>query len=225
MKYPQDYVNKILCGDCLEIMKGIPDKAVDLVLTDPPYGIGMDKGFGGSRKFGSVGLNGGFGDPIPRRQYKQTWDKERPSKIYFDEIQRISKICMIFGGNFFADILPQGKHWIVWDKLNTMPTFGDCELIWTNIDRQSVKKITQEYNGLLGKEDLRVHPTQKPLELIRKILLTYSQPKQIICDPFIGSGTTAVCCKELGRDFIGIEKMQEYVEIAQRRLAQEYLFA
>jgi DNA modification methylase len=166
LTWPEDYINKILCGDCLHLMKGIPDKAVDLVLTDPPYGIKMDKGFEG---FGGFG---GFGKPIARRQYEDVWDNGRPDKIYFDEIFRISKKALIFGGNFFADMLPQGRHWIVWDKLNTMPSFGDCELIWTNIDRKSVKKITQEYNGLLGKEDLRVHPTQKPLELIRKILLT-----------------------------------------------------
>jgi len=218
MKYPEDYINKIICGDCLEVMKRIPDKAVDLVLTDPPYGIKMDKGFEGFEGFG------GKGEPIARRKYEDVWDNGRPDKIYFDEIFRISKKALIFGGNFFADMLPQGRHWIVWDKLNTMPSFGDCELIWTNIDRKSVKKITQEYNGLLGKEDLRVHPTQKPLELIRKILLTYSQPKEIICDPFMGSGTIAVCCKELGRDFIAMEKMSKYCEIAQRRLAQEYLF-
>src|SRR3990167_4710702 len=155
----------VLHGDCLEIMPLLPK--VDLVVTDPPYGIGMDKGFGGF---------GGFGEPIYRRRYEDDkWDFERPSKYIFDLILKISRVALIFGGNFFADILPVSTHWIVWDKLNTMPSFGDCELIWTSSDRKSVKKETVEYNGLLGKEETRFHPTQKPLRLFRLLLEDYSK--------------------------------------------------
>ena len=200
-------------------MKTFPDKSVDLVLTDPPYGIKMDKGFKGFGKFR------GFGNPIMRRRYeKDNWDSKRPEKVYFDEIQRIAKKVMIFGGNFFADLLPQGKHWIVWDKLNTMPSFGDCELIWTNIARNSVKKMIQEYNGLIGKEDWRTHPTQKPLKLLKKIIVIYSKENDIILDPFLGSGTTAVAAKQLGRKYIGIEINKHYCDIAKDRLRQEVLF-
>lgn len=134
---------------------------------------------------------------------------------------RVGKKVLIFGGNFFADILPQGNHWIVWDKLNTMPTFGDCELIWTNIDRDSVKKITVEYNGLIGKEKIRFHPTQKPVKLLSKLLLSYSKVGDIILDPFLGSGTTAIACLKLNRKFIGIEKEPKYCEIARQRIEQE----
>jgi len=204
----------IACGDCLEVMKQIPDKSIDLILTDPPYGVKRDKGFGGF---------GGFGRPIARRQYNDCWDENRPNKIYFDEILRISKKALIFGGNYFADILPQSRHWIVWDKLNTMPTFGDCELIWTNIKRNSVKKITYQYNGLLGKEKERYHPTQKPVKLIKELIEKYSDENDLVLDPFIGSGTTAVACKDLGRKCIGIEISEEYVKIAIKRLSQEVL--
>ena len=204
---------ELYLGDCLEVMKQIPDKSIDLVLTDPPYGIKRDKGFEG---FGGFG---GFGKPIARRRYEEdTWDAKRPDKIYFDELLRISKLIMIFGGNFFADILPQGTHWIVWDKLNTMPTFGDCELIWTNSPRNSVKKITREYNGLIGKEETRYHPTQKPKNLLFTIIEQYSKEIDTILDPFMGSGTTGVACKELGRNFIGIEIEPKYYEIAKRRI-------
>jgi len=207
-------LNTVICADCLEVMRGMEDNSVDLVLTDPPYGIKRDKGFGGF---------GGFGKPIARRKYSDDWDNDRPSKEYFDEMLRVSKNAIIFGGNYFADILPQGKHWIVWDKLNTMPTFGDCELIWTNIARNSTKKITFEYNGLLGKEQHRQHPTQKPLYLMTNIINTYSKENNIILDPFLGSGTTAVACKELNRNYIGIEISPEYCKIAERRLAQGVL--
>ena len=211
--YPDDFIDQIICGDCLEVMKEIPDKAVDLVLTDPPYGIKRDKGFGGA---------GGFNGkkPIARRQYNDNWDKERPSEFCFKEILRIGKNILIFGGNYFADILPQNKHWVVWDKLNTMPTFGDCELIWTNAKRNSVKKITYQYNGLFGKEKRRYHPTQKPVGLIKKLLEIYSKEGDLIFDPFLGSGTTAVACLELNRHFIGIELSPEYCEIAKKRIKE-----
>ena len=201
----------LINGDCVVEMRKIPDKSIDLVLTDPPYGIGRDKGFEGF---------GGFGKPIARKRFENdNWDEKRPDKVYFDEILRIGKLVMIFGGNFFADILPQSTHWIFWDKLNTMPTFGDGELIWTNSPRKSVKKITREYNGLIGKEETRKHPTQKPVNLIRMLIEQYC-PEGIVLDPFMGSGTTGVAAKKLGRRFIGIEIDKGYFNIAQRRINQ-----
>jgi DNA modification methylase len=204
-------------GDCLGVMPEL--ESVDLCLTDPPYGVKRDKGFGGSESFG------GSGKPIARRKFeKDEWDSERPPRIVFDLILRKSQAAMIFGGNFFADILPPGTFWIVWDKINTMPTFGDCELIWTNFNRKSVKKITHQYNGLLGKEDARYHPTQKPLVLIEKLIADYGMGCKTILDPFMGSGTTLRAAKNLGREAIGIEKEERYCEIAARRLQQEILF-
>lgn len=193
-------------GDCREILPTL--NSLDVTVTDPPYGLKMDKGFQGF---------GGFGAPIARRQYKDNWDSERPSQEVFTLL--LSKgPCLIFGGNFFADILPRSKHWIVWDKLNTMPTFGDCELIWTNLDRKSVKKITVEFNGLIGKEDTREHPTQKPLRLLSKIIESYTDRENTVLDPFMGSGTTGVAAIKLGRKFIGIEIEPKYFDIACRRI-------
>lgn len=183
---------------------------VDLVLTDPPYGVNMDQGFQGF---------GGFGEPIARRQYPDTWDSERPSKEVFNLILEKGEVVLIFGGNFFADLLPQSKHWLVWDKKNTMPTFGDAELVWTNVDRNSIKIIEREYNGLIGKESERFHPTQKPLNLITHLISTYTN--ETILDPFMGSGTTLRAAKDLNRQAIGIEIEEKYCEIAAKRLSQE----
>lgn len=203
---------ELYLGDCLEILPTL-DK-VDAVITDPPYGVKRDKGFEG---FGGFG---GLGKPIARvRHEDDDWDSERPSKEVFDLMIAKSGFAFIFGGNFFADMLPQGTHWVVWDKLNTMPTFGDCELAWTNSDRKSVKKITVEYNGLIGKERDRQHPTQKPVILLEKVLEAYPKP-QTILDPFMGSGTTGVACMNLGRKFIGIEIEPKYFDIACERIAQ-----
>ena len=197
-------------GDCREILDELP--VCDVVLTDPPYGIKMDKGFGGF---------GGFGIPIARRQYPDTWDANRPDATTFDMILRRCNLALIFGGNYFADILPVSTHWIVWDKLNTMPSFGDCELVWTSSSRKSVKKETVEYNGLLGKEETRFHPTQKPLRLFRLLLEDYSKVGDTILDPFMGSGTTLRAAKDLRRKAIGVEIEEKYCEIAAKRLSQE----
>ena len=146
----------LVCGDnaiATDVEKLLTERA-KLGIHDPPYGVKRDKGFEGFEGFG------GFGPPIARRQYSDDWDSERPSKEQFDFILLHSENSIIWGGNFFADILPQSTHWIVWDKNNTMPTFGDCELAWTSFDRKSVKKYEITYNGLIGKEKDRFHPTQ-----------------------------------------------------------------
>ena len=205
-------------GDCLEILPMLPK--VDAVITDPPYGINRDKGFGGF---------GGFGVPIARTPYEGEWDNQRPSNAHFSVVLAAAPLQVVFGGNFFADILPVGNHWIVWDKLNTMPTFGDCELAWTNVKRNSVKKLTVEYNGLLGREKERYHATQKPISLMAMIVGSYTDVGHSVADPFMGSGSTGVACMNLGRSFIGIEIEPKYFDIACERIEnaqrQQRMFA
>ncbi len=202
---------RLILGDCLEILPTLGK--VDAVVTDPPYGIKRDKGFEGF---------GGFGKPIARVRYEGEWDSVRPSDAHFTELLRIAPVQIIFGGNFFSDLLPVGGHWIVWDKLNTMPTFGDCELAWTNVKRTSVKKITVEYNGLIGKEHGRLHATQKPVAVMDYCVGGYTKEGETILDPFMGSGTTGVACVNLGRKFIGIEIEPKYFDIAVRRIEEAY---
>ena len=201
-------------GDCLAIMP--PIGKVDPVVTDPPYGIGQDKGFEGFEGFG------GFGPPIARRQYSDEWDDVRPPKAAFDSIQTTAIYAVIFGANYFTDMLPVNGHWLVWDKKNTMPTFSDCELAWTNIKRKSVKLLEYEYNGLIGKREKRVHPTQKPYEVMRWCIERLPKETETILDPFMGSGTTGVACAKLGRKFIGIELEPKYFDIACKRIEDAY---
>jgi site-specific DNA-methyltransferase (adenine-specific)/modification methylase len=103
-----------------------------------------------------------------------------------------------------------------------MPTFGDCELAWTNISKNSVKKVTIQYNGLLGKEEFRFHATQKPLSLMTWCIQQLPETCQLICDPFMGSGTTGVACVKLGRRFIGIEKEPKYFDICVKRIEKAF---
>lgn len=204
--------HRLFCGDCLDFKI---EKKVALLLTDPPYGIKRDKGIACPRAFG-----GGKAKPIIKsRTYSDEWDNERPGLETFEKIQNESVSAIIFGGNFFADILPASKHWIVWDKKNTMPTFGDCELAWTNIDRTSVVKYEYEYNGLIGKEKQRFHPTQKPVNLFTEIVKDYTKPSDTVYDPFLGSGTTLIACENLKRKCYGVELNPGYVAVILQRWA------
>ena len=207
-------LNEIYCGDCLTYLKDLPDKSIDLILTDPPYGINAEKGVG---RFGSSKTD---------KHYNDNWDIAPPHKEIFDDILRISKNAIIFGGQFFTDKLPVNGHWIVWDKKGEIKfdnPFGDCELAWTNIDKKSVKKYTVIQQGFVSKERQRYHPTQKPVELFENILNDYSKEGDLVIDPFLGSGTTAVACRNLKRNYIGIEISEKYCEIARQRLRQQNL--
>ena len=202
-------------GDCLQLLKDVPDNSVDLVLTDPPYGIGRGEGFEGSVGFGGVGK------PIARRRYEHgEWDDVRPPRRAFDEMLRVSKQAVIFGGNFFSDYLPVSNHWIVWDKQNTMPSFGDCELAWTTVKRNSVKIVRIAWNGLIGREAERHHPTQKPVALMEWCLSNYSKEGDTVLDCFMGSCSTGVACVRLNRNFIGMEIDPHWFEVAQMRIKE-----
>lgn len=206
-------INQIIQGDCLEVMKTLPDKCVDLVLTDPPYGIGADKG---SKGFGTT----------KQKIYTDEWDNLTPSKEYFDEMIRVGRTVIIFGANFFTDKLPVMGHWIVWDKKGDIDfenPFSACELAWTNISKKPIKKYTIIQQGFIAEERTRFHPTQKPVSLFGAIIKDYCIEGGVILDCFLGSGTTAVAAKQLGRNYIGIEISEKYCEIARQRLRQEIL--
>lgn len=201
-------ISEVYNMDCMEYMATLPDKFFDLAIVDPPYGINRDNGFGGF---------GGFGKKIARKQYNGTWDNDTPDKLYFDELLRISKNQIIWGGQFFTDKLPVSGHWIFWDKLNTMPTFGDGELAWTSFNRNSVKRKVIEYNGLLGKEKNRIHATQKPVDLYRWLLSNYAKPNDKIFDSHMGSQSSRLACWDMGFDYWGCELDKEYFNAGCKR--------
>jgi site-specific DNA-methyltransferase (adenine-specific) len=211
VNWPTDYLNKVICGDCLEVMKGIPDKSVDLVLTDPPYGIGENNQQNLSR--GKLAYCKDYGD--------YEWDYIKIGENYFDEIKRISKNQIIFGGNYYCSILGNTNCFLVWDKNNGGNDFADCELAWTSF-QSAIRLIKWTWNGMLQgdmkNKDFREHPTQKPAVLFKWILSKYSTEADIILDPFLGSGTTGVAAKLLGRQFIGIEISEKYCDIARKRI-------
>lgn len=203
-------MREIIQADCLEVMKGMGDNSVDLTITDPPYGIKSHKGTNG---FGSA----------KNRRYQDDWDQKIPSKEIFDEILRVSKNVILFGGNYFAHLLPPSKCWLVWDKKGEIAfqnPFADCELLYTTF-KKPVKKYTFRQQGFItDSKDKRYHPTQKPSELVERLIGDFSGDGEVIFDPYLGSGTTVIACERLGRGYIGVEIDQAYIDIANERLRE-----
>lgn len=196
-------------GDCREVLPSLAP--VDLLLTDPPYGIGEARGRNKTR--GKLAVSRDYGDA--------EWDDAPPPQWLIDWARSLATWQVIFGGNYFH--LPPAKCWLVWDKDNGATDFADCELAWTNLDK-AVRRLMFRQQGMLTqpgvpKED-RWHPTQKPEPVIRWALMHAPQEAHTVLDPFMGSGTTLVAAKRLGRKAIGIELEEKYCEIAAKRLAQ-----
>jgi len=217
-------LNQLCLMDCIDGMKEISDKSVDLIITDPPYGIRTNHGVGD----GSIGGFGSFAYRTPLwspKKYVMYDDTKIPSKEYFDEMFRISKNQIIFGGNYFTEFLPASSCWIVWDKENT-GNFADAELAWTSF-KTAVRIFKYKWNGMLQEDmihkERKIHPTQKPVPLFEWIIKNYAKKGDVICDPFFGSGSCLVAAVRQGHQFIGFEKEQSYFDAAQIRIkkAQE----
>lgn len=195
---------RLILGDCREVLPTLP--RVDLVLTDPPYGIGRD----GQKK--TTGGNGG------RKAYAFAgWDSEPPSPSTFNTILAAASAHCIWGGNYFADRLPTRGKWLVWDKGQRINQ-SDGELAYTSEDG-ALRIFTLNRVALMT--DGAEHPTQKPVELMQWCLQHFPDSESVI-DPFMGSGSTGVACVRMGRRFIGIERHEPYFDIACRRIEEAY---
>lgn len=216
---------KIIQGDCLEVMKTFADKSFDLVLTDPPYGLDYAKSE--NHKQGKFGKQSSFHED-------SEWDSSIPPKEYFGEIFRVSKNQIVWGGQYFTQFLPPKRCWIVWDKVNDdFYSLPDGDLAWTSFDSR-IRFFRRPHGmdkGFMTKRENgggNFHPTQKPKELMKWCIETYKDRdigSFTILDPFMGSGTTLLAAKELGYSATGIEISEKYCEIARSRLAQESLFS
>ena len=187
-------------GDCREILPTVG--RIDAVVTDPPYGIGKD----GQKR--STGAHGG------RKAYDFLgWDAQRPDPEIFALLLATAKTQVIWGGIYFADLLPPTGKWLVWDKGQRISQ-SDGELAWTSLPG-ALRIFNLNRVALLT--DGAEHPTQKPVEVMRWSIQQIGNPK-VIADPFMGSGTTGVAAVDLGRRFIGIEVEPKYFDIACRRI-------
>lgn len=192
---------RLILGDCRDILPTLG--RVDAVVTDPPYGIGKD---------GQIRTTGGNGG---RKAHDFLgWDQERPEKAIFDAILACSDSIIIWGGNYFADLLPATGKWLVWDKGQRINQ-SDGELAWTSYHGALRIKVMNRVELLM---DGTEHPTQKPLRLMKWCIAQIPGEPQVILDCFAGSGTTGVAAVQMGREFIGIEREERYFQIACKRI-------
>jgi DNA modification methylase len=213
--YYETKLGKLYHCDCLEIMPDL--EPVTLALVDPPYGIGAS-----TANFFRNGSQTGKSLAPSGANYKHyDWDNEPPSQEYFNLLFDISANQIIFGGNYFINFLKATSCFLVWDKDNGNNSYADCEIAWTSF-KTATRLIKWRWHGFLKEApETRYHPTQKPVGLFAWIIDKYSKPNDTILDTHLGSGTTAIACERLNRRWIGIEREEEYCEIAAKRINNE----
>ena len=213
--------NVVHLGDCLEGMRGKPDKYYDLAICDPPYGIGE-----GNKKNKTRSSYTGFGDKktwVNAKDYGGgEWDHTIPSLEYFSELRRVSVNQIIWGANHIGDFV-SSPCWIVWDKDNGDCDQADCELAWTSF-KSAVRKFTYRWQGLLQQnmkqKEERIHPTQKPVSLYKWLLKNYAKEGDKILDTHVGSGSSRIAAYDMGFEFEGWEIDPDYHKAQEKRFKQ-----
>lgn len=206
----------LYCGDALDVLPTLPK--ADLVIADPPYGIGENNSRAASR--GKLAKAIDYGD--------FDWDSAPASQEQIAATIAAGKHCIIWGGNYFQ--LPPVAGWLVWDKVNGSNDFADCELAWTNLPI-AVRQFRHMWHGMLRdseRNEPRVHPTQKPIALMKWCISKRKELPKLVVDPFAGSAPVGVACMDMGIAYIGIEKMRRNFDIACGRIdraQQQYKLA
>ncbi len=197
-----------LC-DCMDYMGGLSDESFDLAIVDPQYGIGA----------GSIGFKNGTSKSEKPYYRSVDWDVSPPKKEYFNELLRVSKNQIIWGGNYFSDMLPSFRCFISWDKTIHGNSYADCELAWTSFDR--VARYYRENIAQTNKEG-RIHPTQKSVKLYEWLISNFSAKGQRIIDTHLGSGSSAIAANKLGFEFVGCEIDSDYYDASCERIENAY---
>jgi len=216
-------------GDCMVFMKDLPDKAFDLAIVDPPYGIGETAKKALSRARATTKWKSA--KPV-HYVGNDKWDDAPPPKEYFDELFRVSKNQIIWGANYYPQYLKRSMGWIAWYKKGQNPDsdFSDCEFAYTSFWR-AAKLFDFPWVGFgsVNAGEQRIHPTQKPVQLYRWLLKNYAKPGDTILDTHLGSASSAIASYREGFDFTGIELDEDYyhasIERFKRETAQVSLFS
>jgi len=176
--------------DCMDYMATLPDKAFELAIVDPPYGIGDEK------------LTSGGTWAAKYKKGDCEWDKSPPQE-YFDELFRVSRNQIIWGGNYFS--LPACRCFLIWDKVALMPTMADSEYAWTSFDENA-----KTFRHVRNTSESRIHPTQKPVALYKWLLSRYAKPGDRILDTHGGSMSSAIACGQMNFDITLCELDLDY---------------
>lgn len=190
--------------DCLQAMKAMQDKQFDLAIVDPPYGIERFKKPSGTTRFKSSEL---------MQKEGLTWDK-KPTQAYWDELWRVSKNQIVWGGNNFS--LPETEYFLIWDKQQTVDNFAGAEYAWVSMGLKKPAKI-YKYGIHKHNHTEKIHPTQKPVDLYKYILQNYASEGDLILDTHLGSGSIAVACWDMKFNLTAYEIDKEYYDKACKR--------
>lgn len=186
--------NNIYDEDCMIALRQMPDNFADLCIVDPPYGIGISK------------------NPVRQAHQKKKWDNAVPDKEYFEELKRVSKDQIIWGGNYYD--LPPTQNYIVWDKRQPHDfSLAMCELAWC-----SIQKPIKMFSFSVLKERGKIHPTQKPVELYHWLLRNYAKEGDKILDTHTGSGSSIIACHNMGFEYMAFELDKDYYKAAMERI-------
>jgi len=198
--------------DNMKLMGRYEDNHFDLAIVDPPYGIGADKTIHIVKQDRPSTWN-----KIEKYKIKN-WDSAIPNKNYFDELFRVSKNQIIWGGNYFTEYLKPSKCWVFWDKqFDKTFNFSHGELAWTSFDSQLKMFKKSSKSETRGGKD-RIHPTQKPVSLYKWLLKNYANEGDKILDTHLGSGSIAIACHDLGFDLTACELDTDYYNAAMKRI-------
>lgn len=205
--------------DCMEAMAEMPDKAFDLAIVDPPYGIGVESWdfTKPNRPELSERIRAGY-----QKYVSKVWDSAIPLQEFFTELLRISENQIIWGGNYFTDLLPTSRGWAYWNKgmdYAMSTNFSHGELAWTSFDKRLLSFTVSPKSETSGGK-YRIHPTQKPVALYKWLLQNYAKPGDKILDTHLGSGSSRIAAYDLGFDFVGYELDADYFQAQEERFAR-----
>ena len=201
-------ISEVYNMDCMEYMKSVPDKFFELAVVDPPYGLDKKSTHG----------RGKLKDRCLNRGNIQKWDI-RPSQEHFDELFRVSRNQIIWGGNYFP--LPPTRGILCWDKIQPWENFSQIELAWTSFDCPSAIIHLSNTGG--ANKEAKIHPTQKPVALYHWILKKFANPGDKVLDTHLGSGSSRIAAYKMGFDFYGTEIDKEYFDAQEKRFREECL--
>ena len=202
--------SEVYLMDCVAGLRHYPDNYIDLAVVDPPYGIDI------AEKLANGWVSKAGGTKFEAKD----WDKYTPTQEYWDELFRVSKNQIVWGGNYFmSKIKKDSPCWIFWDKNNGDSLFADGEMAWTSFD-SPVRLAKIHWCGSAAKHETgqnKIHPTQKPIKLYDWILMKYAKPNDLILDTHVGSGSSRIAADKAGLNFVGFEIDEEYFNAANKR--------
>lgn len=200
--------SEVFNEDCIQVMKRYPDKFFDLAVVDPPYGNNLS---------GGRSEKNGWNNKIDWDKCNKGWNLAIPTPEYFAELQRVSKNQIVWGGNYFANMLPNSECWLIWDKGQRDFSLADGEMAWTSFDK--AMRIHTLHRAVANQED-KMHPTQKPVKLYDWIFSKFASEGNLILDTHLGSGSSRIAAHKAGLSFVGCEIDKDYFDAQEKRFKE-----